>query len=97
MGTTTFTFTFAVLCLVEQVRVNVLAEVILVITSFPPSLFLLPDQSPVAVQESALVTVHERVVELPFFTDVGLAVRLTVGVRSVQDWLVNEPERPVAA
>ena len=40
---------------------------------------MVPDQAPEAVQEVALVDDHERVLEAPLVTDVGLALRDTVG------------------
>lgn len=62
-----------------QVRVNVVGVLIAGDVSKPP-IALLPSHPPDAVQVEAYSTAQFSIVELPTSTDVGFAVKLTVGV-----------------
>ena len=76
--TVTVTLCIAVPPAPVQLKVNVLVAASAPVDSLP-SVALVPDQAPEAVQEAALVDDHVSVVALPFTTLVGLAPKLRVG------------------
>ena len=61
-----------------QLRLKVLVAVSAPL-DWLPEVDLVPDQAPEAVQEVALADDHDRVLEAPLATDVGLALSDTVG------------------
>ena len=48
-----------------------------------------PDQAPEAAHEVALVVDHVRVARSPLVTELGLALKLTVGTEALTDTVVD--------
>ena len=61
-----------------------------------PLMGLLPDQAPEAVQEVALVADQVKVALLPLITELGLALRLTVGAGAFTDTVADCAALPPA-
>jgi hypothetical protein len=87
-GVGAFTVTLTDLVALPPVPVQLRLKVLVALRTpldWLPEVALVPDQAPDAVHDVALVDDHDRVLEAPLATEVGLALSETVGAGAVTD------------